>query len=185
MKILCTVALAAATVCPVAFAQKLELNLDHLKSKATSANEVNLDGAALEAAMKTGLEAMAKKGAKGQGEQMRQALAGVKGIYVRNYEFGKEGGYTDDDVESVMKQIHGKPDWSGIVSVKEKRERTEVYLMSRGDQVMGLLVVAAEPKELTVVNIVGAIGLAQARELVNSRVIGYMTAPGAGAGPKP
>jgi hypothetical protein len=185
MKIIATAVLAAAIACPLALAQKLELNLDHLKSKASSVNEVNLDGAALEAAMKTGLDVMAKKDARGHAEQFRQALAGVKGIYVRNYEFDKEGGYSDDDVESVMKQIRGKPDWSGIVSVKEKRERTEVCLMARGEQVMGLLVVAAEPRELTVVNLVGSIGLAQARELVNSRIIGYMTPGASSAGSKP
>jgi hypothetical protein len=178
MRIVRATALALAIVSPLALGQKVELNLDHLKDKAKAANEVNLDGAALDAALKAGLQAMAKKDAKGQGEQIRQALAGVKGIYVRNYEFDKPGAYTDADVESILKQIRGKPEWSNIISVKEKRERTEVCLMSRGDQAVGLLVLAAEPQELTVVNIVGAIGVAQVKELVNSRILGYMTAAG-------
>jgi hypothetical protein len=40
--------------------------------------------------------------------------------------------------------------------------------MSKGDQVGGLLVLVAEPKELTVVNIVGSIALDQLKELVSS-----------------
>jgi hypothetical protein len=179
MRLIQVAALVLAAVSPCAFGQKVELNLDHLKDKAKEANEINLDGAALQAALKTGLEAMAKKDTKGNSEQIRKALAGVKGIYVRNYEFAKPGDYTDADVESVLKQIHGTPDWSTIVSVKERKGRTEISLMNRGGQVVGLLVLAAEPQELTVVNIVGAIDIAQVKELVNSRIVEYVAARGA------
>jgi hypothetical protein len=42
--------------------------------------------------------------------------------------------------------------------VKERRgEHTEVYADMRGENVVGLLVLAAEPRELTIVNLVGPI----------------------------
>jgi len=182
MRISHVTAFVLAIVSPLAFGQKVEINLDHLKAKAKEATEVNLDGTALDAAMKMGLQAMEKKGAKGKDDMIHQALAGLKGIYVRTYQFDKPGAYTDADVDSILTQVRGKPDWSNIVSVKEKRERTEICLMSHGDQATGLLVVAAEPQELTVVNIVGSVAVAQMKELVNSNILGYITphsAPGA------
>jgi len=41
-------------------------------------------------------------------------------------------------------------------------------MMVAGDQVAGLLVVAAEEKELTVVNVVGSIALDRVKELVST-----------------
>lgn len=183
MRIYSGIALGCLLMSSSLFGQKLELNLGQLKAKAKAANEVSLDGAALDAAVKMGLEATQKGAAdnKGGGEQVRKLLAGVKGIYVRNYEFAKEGAYTDADVDSIVSQVQGKPDWSQIVSVKEEKERTEIYLMSHGDQVEGLLILSAEPAELTLVNVVGSVTAADAKELVDSRILGYMMS-GAAAG---
>ena len=41
----------------------------------------------------------------------------------------------------------------------------EVYLMMQGDQIEGLAVISAEPKEFTVVNIVGPINLEKLTKL--------------------
>jgi hypothetical protein len=178
MRISHVAAFVLAVVTPCLFGQKVEINLDRLKEKARAANEVNLEGPVLDAALKMGLQAMEQKGSKGKEDMIHQALAGVKGIYVRNYEFDNAGAYTDADVESILKQVRSNPGWSSIVSVKEKRERTEICLMSQGDQATGLLVLAAEPKELTVVNIVGSVAVAQMKELVNSKILEYVAAAG-------
>jgi len=148
--------------------QKLELKFDHLKAKATEATEVDLDGATLEAALKLGLQKFAKPPKELKGEDLTQLLSGVKGVYVRNFEFAKPGEYTDADVESVLSQVRGNPMWSKLVSVREKNERTEVHIASQADQVAGVLVVVAEPEELTVVNIVGTLPLDKMKELVSS-----------------
>ncbi len=78
----------------------------------------------------------------------------IKGIYVRGYEFDKEGEYTDKDLSDIRSQLKG-PEWSVIVSTHSKRDReiSEIYLHRDG----GLLIIAAEPKELTIVNIMGNI----------------------------
>lgn len=78
----------------------------------------------------------------------------LKGIYVRGYEFEKEGEYSQKDIEDIRAQLRG-PEWSVIVSTRSKKDRetSEIYLHRDG----GLLIIAAEPKELTIVNIMGHI----------------------------
>ena len=50
--------------------------------------------------------------------------------------------------------------WKKIVTVREKsRETNDVYVDMRGEEVVGLAIINAEPRELTVVNIVGTIDL--------------------------
>lgn len=158
MRITLTVALTCALAAPFARGQKLELKLDHLKAKAAETSEVNLDGAALDLALqwsKAGKDAKAVE---------------VKGVYVRNFEFSKPGQYSEADVESVLKQVRANSAWTRLLNVRDKDERVEIYLMSKGDQVGGLLVVAAEPEELTVVHIVGSATLDQVKELVSSNL---------------
>ncbi|MGA2326932.1 MAG: DUF4252 domain-containing protein [Bryobacteraceae bacterium] len=168
MRITLTVFLAGVLVPPFAWGQKLELKFDHLKAKAAESAEVDLDGSALELALKSGLQNLVKPAKELNTEQIKQALVGLKGVYVRNFEFAKPGEYTDADVESVLQQVRDDSAWARLIRVKEKEERVEIYLMSKGDQVGGLLVLVAEPKELTVVNIVGSIALDQLKELVSS-----------------
>src|SRR5260370_35930408 len=51
------------------------------------------------------------------------------------------------------------PTWSRIVGVvsKQRGENVDVYFKNAGDKLGGVLIIAAEPRELTVVNIVGTI----------------------------
>lgn len=59
------------------------------------------------------------------------------------------------DVESIRSQLTG---WSRIVAVRSvNSENTDVYLKKTGDQIDGLFIIDAEPKELTVVHIDGPI----------------------------
>jgi hypothetical protein len=168
MRISPIVALAGLLALPPAFGQKLELKLDHLKAKAAEAAEVDLDGPALEMALKTGFQNMVQVPKQISADTVKQIALGIKGVYVRHFEFAKAGDYTEADVEAVLKQVRDNPAWARLVSVKEKGERVEVHLMSAGDQVAGLLVVAAEEKELTVVNVVGSIALDRLKELVST-----------------
>src|SRR5260370_34967579 len=91
---------------------------------------------------------------------IKEILKGLKGIYVKSFEFEKEGQYSPADVESVMSQLRGGG-WSKIVGVRSKKDgdNVDVYLMMQGDQIEGLAVISAEPKEFTGVNIVGPVNL--------------------------
>ena len=92
--------------------------------------------------------------------EIKAVLKGIKGIYVKSFTFEKEGEYSQVEVDSVMSQLRGNT-WSRILTVKSKKEgaNVEVYLNMAGDQITGLAVLSIEPKEFTVVNIVGPIDL--------------------------
>lgn len=49
--------------------------------------------------------------------------------------------------------------------------------MSRGDQAIGMLLVVAERDELVVVNVVGAVPLAEAKEIVSAQIHYDLNAP--------
>jgi hypothetical protein len=79
------------------------------------------------------------------------------------------------DVQAIRAQLKG-PDWSRTVGVKStKGENSEVYLLKNGDQIGGIVVLDAEPKELTIVHVDGPIS---PEEL--SRLGGHMGIPNMG-----
>src|SRR5712691_6515266 len=148
---------AAAT----ARAQGAKLQMDQLDSLANKASEtvdVKLD----ERLMQTTAKIFSDK----DDADIREVLKGIKGIYVKSFEFEKAGEYSQADVESVMSQLRGGG-WSKIVGVTSKKDgdNVEVYLMMQGDQIQGLAVISAEPKEFTVVNIVGPVNLEKLTKL--------------------
>jgi hypothetical protein len=137
------------------FAQgaRLQLNsLSRLADKAKEVVDVNLDESMLQQA--------SALGGKRPDAQTQAVLEGLRGVYVKSFEFTAPGGYTDADVEMVRAQLKA-PGWSRIVSVRDKGELAEIYLWSDGKNNGGLAIIAAEPNELTVVNLVGRINIAQ------------------------
>lgn len=97
--------------------------------------------------------------------KVKDILSGLKGIYVKRFEFEKEGAYTSADAESIRAQLNG-PGWTKIANVRSKREGNyDVVIMSEGSIVRGIAVLAAEPRALTIVNIVGPIDIAKLRDL--------------------
>jgi hypothetical protein len=137
-------------------------HLDRLSAKASDTADVTLDGSLLKLAAKF-LSADNPDQAK-----VRKLVAGLKGIYVRTFEFENEGEYTEADVTSIRKQLQS-PGWSRIVGVRSKKdsENAEVYLKTDGPD-GGLAIICANPKELTVVSIVGKIDLDELSELGGS-----------------
>ncbi len=101
-------------------------------------------------------------------KELKEIIAGLKGVYVKNFEFINEGEYTDADIAPIRAQLK-MPGWARFVNVTNKREHRniEVYLMTapQGARVEGLAILAAEPKALTVVNIVGIIDIEKLSKL--------------------
>ena len=60
------------------------------------------------------------------------------------------------DVEAIRSQLTS-PRWTKIVQSVDKRhnEHDEIYLLKIGERVGGMVILVAEARELTVVNIVG------------------------------
>jgi hypothetical protein len=150
--------LTAALALPgILGAQDISLNLfNSLASKATEKVEVTLDGVLLQ--MASGV--LDDKDA--DEAKVKGILGGIKAIYVRSYTFAKTGEFSDADVQTIRAQLKG---WSQVVNVQKAEENTGVFLKTDGKKIQGLVVLAAEPKELTVVNIVGSINLEKLRDL--------------------
>ena len=86
-------------------------------------------------------------------------------VYVREFEFRQSGVYTAADLEAIRAQVRA-PGWSQLVKVEDREEgdeeTVEVYVFGKNDRrnfFGAMVVIAAEPRELTVVNIVGPIDL--------------------------
>ena len=97
--------------------------------------------------------------------RIKELILGIKGVFVKRFEFEKEGEYTVGDVDSIRSQL-SLPGWSSVANVRSKREGNyDVSLMSEGTVIKGLAVLAAETRAFTVVNIVGPIDIAKLAEL--------------------
>ena len=140
---------------------KLQMDqLDALANKASETVEVKLD----EHLMQT----TAKFFSDPDDAEIKEVLKGVKGIYVKRFEFEKEGEYSEADLESIRSQLRN-PGWTRIVSVGSKKEISiEVYLLQNGDQIGGMAVLATGSREMTVVNIIGPVDLDKLTKLEGS-----------------
>ncbi len=154
-----TVLIAFSILLPVA-AQEIKLppSFEKLAAKASEVVDVTLDPSMLQMAGKflsdkSADEAKAKK-----------LVSGLKAIYVKSFEFDKAGEYDTADVEALRAQMRS-PGWNRIVSVRGKGETSEVYVKSENGKIAGLTVIAAEPRELTFVHIIGEIDPDQLNEL--------------------
>ncbi len=134
--------------------------LEKLAAKASEVVDVNLDAPMLKLASKF-MDSDEKDDA-----ELKQMLQNLKGIYVKSFEFDKEGEYSEADLDGIRSQLRA-PAWSKIVSVRSKKEgeNAEVYFLGTESNVQGLAIIAADPKELTVVNLVGPIDLDKLSEL--------------------
>jgi hypothetical protein len=138
---------------------KIPLNLDRLAQRATDTVDVTLDASMLQLASRF----LSKDDP--DEARVKQLVSKLKGVYVRSFEFDKEGQYSKSDVEAIRLQLKA-PDWTRIVGVNStKGEHSEIYLKKNGDQIAGLVVISAEPKELTIVHIDGAIDPEELSEL--------------------
>jgi len=158
MKIMTTlwVFLLVAPASALAQGAQLQLgHLDRLASQAVESVNVTIEPAMLK---------LASAFLKGDPDQvaLKEMLAGLKGVYVRSLEFERENVYTAEDVSAIRKQLTA-PGWEKLVTVDSKRDRelVEVYSWREGNGSGGLAILVAEPKELTVVNIVGPFDLAK------------------------
>lgn len=150
-KLLITGTLMLALAVP-ASAQRLNLDFPGLADRADEVVDVTLDASMLRLAAKflTGNDP--------QEREVRDMITGLQGIYVRSYEFSKEGEYDRSLIDRVKSQLG--PSWKPLVTVRSKRkENVNIMADMRGDRVNGLVIISAEPREFTVVNIVGDIDI--------------------------
>jgi hypothetical protein len=146
-------ALAAAVVV-LAAPQQFQLDLDNLSAKAANAVDLSLNGATLRFAAKF------LDGHDPDEAAIQKLIGALQGIYIKHFEFKHEGEWTQADLDRVRNQLHS-PEWERIVGVKSAEEgsNAEIFLHVENGKNTGLAIIEAEPREVTVVNIVGPVDL--------------------------
>jgi Domain of unknown function (DUF4252) len=131
-----------------------------LAAKATDVTEVTLGKNMLEFASKF------MKGKDPEDEQARKLIQGLKGVYVREYEFEKEGEYSLDQLQQLRAYFETS-EWSPVVRERERKrgEVTDVLMKVVNGETQGMFILSAEPKELTIVLILGPIRMEDLGEL--------------------
>src|SRR5580693_2933045 len=88
----------------------------------------------------------------------RHLIEGLDGIYVRDYEFDKEGQYSMDDIQKLRSYFETS-DWSPIVRERDKKngESTDVMMKIVNGETHGMFILDVEPKELSIVLILGPV----------------------------
>jgi hypothetical protein len=132
-----------------------------LGTRAANVTEVTLGKGMLDFAAK-----FMDKNAKDQAA-VKQLIEGLDGIYVRDYEFDKEGQYSMDELQQ-LRQAFATPEWTPMVHERESKgggESTDVMMKMVNGEPQGIFVLDAEPKELTIVLILGPIRMDQLSEL--------------------
>lgn len=143
----------AALVAQAQDARIQTAGLDHLAAKASQTVDVNIDERLIRLAAKILSDKDAEE------KEIKELVTGIKGIYVKSFEFETDGQYTATDIDAIRSQLRS-PSWSRLFNFTSKKEgNLEVYVSLNGEVVGGLAVLAMDARELTVVNIVGPVDI--------------------------
>jgi hypothetical protein len=133
--------------------------LDHLAAKATQTVDVNIDERMIR------ITAKIFNAQDPEEKRVKEVITGLKGIYVKRFEFESAGQYVGADIEAIRAQLRG-PGWTRLMNFTSRKDGSvEVYLMMPGEQITGLAVLHTDVTELTVVNIVGPVDLEKLSKL--------------------
>ena len=98
--------------------------------------------------------------------QTIEVIKGLQGIYIRSFTFDADDAYRASDIDSIRSQL-STPGWNRLVETRSRKTHAnvDIYIMLDKNQAIGLAVIASEPRQFTIVNIVGAIDLDKLHKL--------------------
>jgi hypothetical protein len=159
--LLVTATAASLTSAAQSMPQLLPASLEKdLAARAANVTEVTLGKNMLEFAAKF------MNGKDADDAATRKLIMGLDGIYVREYEFEKPGEYSMEHVEQIRHAFQ-TPEWSTLVRERERKsgESTDIMMKMVNGESHGLFILSAEPKELSIILILGAINMDQLGKL--------------------
>lgn len=165
MKLSITAALAAATLLALpagSLARGSEFRVpdfSHLRARASETVDVNVGGFLL------GLARWLTREERETDPELK-ILEDIQSVKVRSYKFDNDGEYSREDVDSVRRQLRG-PTWNPMVQIHKAgaQEDVDVYICFEDNKTCGLAVIATQPREFTVVSIVGNIDIDRLAQL--------------------
>jgi hypothetical protein len=133
-------------------------DFNHLRSEAVDSVDVTLDGFLMRIARK--FAAQAADAENGSDAEALGLLEGIQSVRVRTFTFDSDGVYSKADIDSVRNQLKG-PCWSALVTAhkRDAQEDVDVHVCLEDGKIRGIAVIASEPREFTIVNIVGSIDI--------------------------
>jgi hypothetical protein len=152
---------AAVAVAQAAGDARLVLpDLHSLETKASDVVNVTIDSSLL------AMAARFLDPSKPEDAAAQQAIAGITGIYVRSYTFDSDFAYPTEDLNGLRKQLTS-PGWQPVVQVHSRKDHNDVdvYIRVDGSKTNGLAIIASDPRDITIVNIVGAVDLRKLHDL--------------------
>lgn len=138
--------------------------LNQLEGKARDVVEVNIDGKLLDLAKRVMVKTNDPNAKK-----VAEAISGLKGIYVRVFNFEKDNEYNIADIDEIRSQLNS-PGWERLANVRSKKDnqKIDVFTMFSGDKMSGLAVVISELKSVVLVNVIGPIDIDLLTEMSGS-----------------
>jgi hypothetical protein len=135
--------------------------LNQLENRARDVVEVNIEGKLLDLAKRVLVKVNDP-----ESKKVGQAISGLKGIYIRVFNFENENEYNIADVEEIRSQLQS-PGWERLANVRSKKnnQKVDVYTMFTGDTMSGVAVVISEAKSVALVNVIGPIDIDLLAEL--------------------
>src|SRR5258708_6973183 len=90
----------------------------------------------------------------------KKLLAGIKSVEIRNYHFATDFAYSAADIDAVRRQL-AAPGWSRLMQVHDRKngENVDMYILVEDDHTKGFALIVSEPREFTIINIVGSISV--------------------------
>ena len=149
--VVATFALLSSSVLMAAETARLKIpDFSHLQSKAVESVDVTVGPFMLWLA-----QAFAPEHSE-DGTEVKEILKGIEAVYIRSFSFAEDNAYSKDDVDAVRTQLRDQK-WQPLAQIQshKKKENVDVFIAIENDKPIGFAIVASEPREFTIVNVVG------------------------------
>jgi Domain of unknown function (DUF4252) len=92
------------------------------------------------------------------GTEIKKILQGIEAVYIKSFSFAEDDAYSKEDIQAVRDQLRDKK-WQPLAQIKsnKKAENVDIFIAVEDDKPVGFAILASEPREFTIVNIVGTI----------------------------
>ena len=104
-----------------------------------------------------------------------QLVERLDGIYIRDYEFDKEGQFTAEQVEQLRKYFETN-EWTPLVRERDNKtgESSDIMVKMVNGKSYGMFILDVEPKEISIVLILGPVGKEELGKLKDLAFLGIM-----------
>jgi hypothetical protein len=157
-----------------------------LAARASSVDEITLDKTMLAfAANFINHDKSSNPQANQDDEATQKLVESLDGIYVRDYEFDKEGLFTAEQADQ-LRAYYETNEWSPIVRDRDRKtgESSDIMVKLVNGESHGLLILDIEPKEISIVLILGPVHMQDLHKVMGIAVRGSLKEDGTKKGIK-